>query len=178
MKIAHAPTQLERQPRAVAIGTFDGVHRGHRQVIETALATGPSPTVVTFDPHPRIALGYEVELLATLERRLELIAELGVEEVLVVAFTLELAELEPEDFVRDVLAPIGTRIVVAGDSYGAAAGRFAELLLEFREFLAALAAAADFFFAFANGHGGLRWGAMLDAYKLCQMDNSLYQMAT
>jgi len=40
VKIAHAPSQLERQPRAVAIGTFDGMHRGHRSVIETAVATG------------------------------------------------------------------------------------------------------------------------------------------
>ena len=117
MKVARSVADLERRDRAVAIGTFDGVHRGHRRVIRTALESGPSPTVVTFDPHPRIALGYEVELLATLERRLELIGELGIEEVLVVEFTLEIAELEPEEFVRDVLEPIGTRIVVAGDSF-------------------------------------------------------------
>jgi riboflavin kinase / FMN adenylyltransferase len=117
MKVARSPGELERRDRVVAIGTFDGVHLGHRQVIETALASGPCPTVVTFDPHPRIALGYEVELLATLERRLELIGALGVEEALVVDFTPAVAELEPEDFVRDVLTPIGTRIVVAGDSF-------------------------------------------------------------
>jgi riboflavin kinase/FMN adenylyltransferase len=129
VKVARSPGELERRDRVVAIGTFDGVHRGHRQVIETALGNGPNPTVVTFDPHPRIALGYEVELLATLERRLELIAELGVEEVLVVEFTLELAEREPEDFVRDVLEPIGTRIVVAGDSFRFGRGRRGDLEL-------------------------------------------------
>ena len=59
MKVARSPAELERRDRAVAIGTFDGVHLGHRRVIETALGSGPSPTVVTFDPHPRIALGYE-----------------------------------------------------------------------------------------------------------------------
>jgi riboflavin kinase/FMN adenylyltransferase len=90
MRIAHAPTQVERQPRAVAIGAFDGVHRGHRAVFEAVVATGLAPTVITFDPHPRIALGYRVELLTTLERRLELIAEAGIETVLVASFMLEL----------------------------------------------------------------------------------------
>src|SRR5439155_5685856 len=103
--------------RAVAIGTFDGVHLGHRAVIETAVATGPRPTVVTFEPHPRIALGYGVELLATLERRLELIAELGVEETLVVEFTPELGRVEPEDFARELLGAIGARVVAAGESF-------------------------------------------------------------
>ena len=64
---------LERAA-AVAIGTFDGVHRGHRRVIEAARRHGPAPTVITFEPHPRTALGNLVELLATLERRLELLA--------------------------------------------------------------------------------------------------------
>ena len=77
MRIAHSPSQLERQPRAVAIGTFDGVHRGHRSVVQAAIDSGLAPTVITFDPHPRIALGNDVELITTLERRLELIAAAG-----------------------------------------------------------------------------------------------------
>ena len=43
--------------QAIAIGTFDGVHRGHRQVIEAALGTGLPVRVLTFDPHPRVVLG-------------------------------------------------------------------------------------------------------------------------
>ena len=129
MKVARSPAELKWRERVVAIGTFDGVHRGHRRVIETALGSGPSPSVVTFDPHPRIALGYGVKLLATLERRLELISQLGIEEVLVVEFTPELAELEPEEFVRDVLEPIGTRAVVAGDSFRFGRGRRGDLEL-------------------------------------------------
>ena len=77
MRIAHAPGQLERQPRAVAIGTFDGVHRGHLSVIQAAVDSGLAPTVITFDPHPRVAFGNEVELITTLERRLELFAGAG-----------------------------------------------------------------------------------------------------
>jgi riboflavin kinase/FMN adenylyltransferase len=108
--------ELELREGPVAIGTFDGVHRGHRRVIEAAVAAGPA-RVVTFDPHPRIALGYGVELLSTLERRLELIAELGIAETLVVSFSRELQQQEPEDFAERVLGPIGARPVVAGDDF-------------------------------------------------------------
>jgi riboflavin kinase / FMN adenylyltransferase len=117
VKVARAVAELEPLPRAVAIGTFDGVHRGHQQVIEAAVETGLVPTAVTFDPHPRLALGYGVELLSTLERRLELFAEHGIEEALVVAFDFELQQREPEDFARDVLGALGTRVVVAGEPF-------------------------------------------------------------
>ena len=98
VKVAREPGELERTPRAVAIGTFDGVHLGHQSVVRTAIEAGPLPTVVTFHPHPREVLGNRVALLSTLERRLELLAELGVEETLVVEFTPELAALAPEEF--------------------------------------------------------------------------------
>ena len=117
MRIAHAPSQLERRPRAVAIGTFDGVHRGHRSVIDTAAATGLAPTVVTFQPHPRSALGNQVELLATLERRLELLAEAGAEATLVVTFGPEVMRLPPERFAEEYLRAIGAEVVVAGGDF-------------------------------------------------------------
>jgi riboflavin kinase / FMN adenylyltransferase len=117
VKVARTVEELGRRDRAVAIGTFDGVHRGHQQVIAAAVETGLVPTVVTFDPHPRIALGYGVELLSTLERRLELFAEHGVDEALVVTFDHELQQCEPEDFARDVLGGIGTKVVVAGETF-------------------------------------------------------------
>ena len=129
MKVAHSAAELERKPRAVALGTFDGVHLGHQRVIEAALEAGPTPTVVTFHPHPRVALGNFVELLATLERRLELIAELGLPEALVVEFDLELARLEPEQFARRVLGEIGAEIVVAGTNFRFGRGRSGDLEL-------------------------------------------------
>ena len=100
MSVAHDPAQLDVRPRAVAIGSFDGVHRGHRAVIDAVRATGLEPTVITFDPHPRIALGNKVELLTTLERRLELLVDAGVNDVLVAAFTPELQRLTPERAAR------------------------------------------------------------------------------
>jgi riboflavin kinase/FMN adenylyltransferase len=115
--IARDPAELERRPRAVAIGTFDGVHLGHRAVIRAAVEAGAAPTVVTFHPHPRTVLGNRVELLATLARRLELLAECGVEDVLVVEFTAETAALSPVDFVEQHLLAIGAEVVVAGAGF-------------------------------------------------------------
>ena len=117
MNVASSPGQVERMPRAVAIGTFDGVHRGHRAVIETAAATGLVTTVVTFDPHPRIALGNRVDLLTTLERRLELLKGAGVAMTVVAAFTSELQQLSPERFAEDYLRAIGAEVVVAGADF-------------------------------------------------------------
>ena len=129
MKVARTPAELGPGPRAVALGTFDGVHRGHRRVIETALAAGPEPAVVTFDPHPRTALGNRVELLSTLERRLELLTALGVETTLVVEFTLDVARLEPDEFAEQVLRPIGAEVVVAGADFRFGHGRRGDLEL-------------------------------------------------
>jgi riboflavin kinase/FMN adenylyltransferase len=114
LNVTRSIRDLERLPRAVAIGTFDGVHLGHRAVVRAAVDAGPRPTVMTFDPHPRTVLGNQVELLATLDRRLELLAELGIEDTLVVEFTPQLAELPPEDFARDYLTAMSAEVVVAG----------------------------------------------------------------
>ena len=93
------------------------MHLGHRAVVRAAVDAGPTPTVVTFDPHPRTVLGNRVELLSTLERRLELLATCGVADVLVVQFTPEIAALTPEDFARRYLGEIGAEIVVAGTGF-------------------------------------------------------------
>ena len=117
MRIAHTPAEIERRPRAVAIGSFDGVHRGHVSVLKAVRATGLAPTVMTFDPHPRIALGNRVELLTTLERRLELIGEVGTETALVASFTPDLQRLTPEEFAERYLRSIGAEVVVVGEDF-------------------------------------------------------------
>ncbi|HXV02903.1 MAG TPA: riboflavin biosynthesis protein RibF [Gaiellaceae bacterium] len=113
--------------RAIAVGTFDGVHLGHRRVIETAQATGLPTAVVTFDPHPRIALGNRVELLTTLDRRLELLRELGVDDIRVVPFTSDLALSTPEEFVDAELRPLGATVVAAGENFRFGRGRSGDL---------------------------------------------------
>jgi riboflavin kinase / FMN adenylyltransferase len=127
VKVARSPDELGPGPRAVAVGTFDGVHRGHKRVLEVARETGLPSTVVTFDPHPRTALGNFVSLLSTLDRRLELIAEAGIDETLVVEFTLDLARLEPDEFADRVLRPLGAEVVVAGEDFRFGRGRKGDL---------------------------------------------------
>ena len=117
MKVARAAGELSPAERTVAIGSFDGVHRGHRRVLEAAAAAGGPVTAVTFWPHPRLVLGNRVQLLSTLERRLELLEEAGIDEVLVVEFTPELASEAPEAFAESVLRRIGARTIVAGENF-------------------------------------------------------------
>jgi riboflavin kinase/FMN adenylyltransferase len=125
--VVRIPEEAAAAERAVAIGTFDGVHRGHRAVLAAAGETGLRPAAVTFDPHPRAVLGYEVQLLTTIRRRLELLAEAGPEDVLVVEFTPELSRLEPDAFAEIVLRPFGARIVLAGEGFRFGAGRRGDL---------------------------------------------------
>jgi riboflavin kinase/FMN adenylyltransferase len=117
VKVARDPSELGESRRAVAIGTFDGVHLGHRRVLEAARAAGGRPTAVTFWPHPRLAFGHQVELLTTLERRLELLDEAGIEDALVLEFDLGLARLEPDEFAERYLRPIGAETIVAGADF-------------------------------------------------------------
>ena len=129
MNVARSPGELETRSRSVAVGTFDGVHVGHRRVLAAAVDQAPAlaPTVVSFWPHPRIVLGNDVGLLTTLERRLELLADSGIEETLVVEFTREVAEMAPASFVDNVLRPIGTELVVAGTDFRFGRGRSGDL---------------------------------------------------
>jgi riboflavin kinase / FMN adenylyltransferase len=128
MNVAHQPGELEPARRAVAIGTFDGVHAGHRRVIEAAEAAHLRSAVVTFDPHPRTLLGGPpVELLTTLDRRLELLEGVGVDDVLVLRVDEALLALTPEAFAETVLRAIGTEIVAAGDGFRFGHGRSGDL---------------------------------------------------
>lgn len=131
MTVARRPDELEPARRAAAIGTFDGVHRGHVRVLEAAKAAGLRPTVVTFDPHPRTFFGSDVALLATVERRLELLREAGIDDVLVLPFDEDLADLSAEDFADRILRAAGIEVVAAGDGFRFGRGRAGDLdLLE------------------------------------------------
>jgi len=116
------------RPTVVTFGVFDGVHLGHqrilRTVVERARALGVTPTVITFDPHPRQVLRPETAppLLQTLEQRVEAFAELGVEQVILMRFTRELAAVSAEDFLLTyVFGRLDARELYLGK--GAAFGR-------------------------------------------------------
>jgi len=127
MIVAFEPAELEPAQRAVAIGTFDGVHRGHRRVLEAAQAARLRSTAVTFDPHPRAVLGRPVELLTTLERRLELLEAAGMDETLVIRVDDELLALAPETFAESFLRAIGAEVVAAGEGFRFGHGRSGDL---------------------------------------------------
>jgi riboflavin kinase/FMN adenylyltransferase len=117
VKLARRPEELAPGERCVAIGSFDGVHLGHRRVLDTARAAGTPATAVTFWPHPRLVLGNQVELLSTLDRRLALLDEAGMDEALVVEFTPELARRTPGEFAESLLRQIGARAIVVGENF-------------------------------------------------------------
>jgi riboflavin kinase/FMN adenylyltransferase len=110
--------------RSLALGSFDGVHLGHRQVIDAAVAhartVGATATVVTFYPHPMSVLRPELPTfeLSTLERRAGLTAELGVDELVVIPFTRELSLVEPDAFATDVLGRrLGAQHITVGENF-------------------------------------------------------------
>ena len=109
---------------ALAVGNFDGVHRGHQALVAHAVrdasAAGGTSVVLTFDPHPSRVLSPDraPASLTTLDQKAEILAGLGVERLAVLPFTVELSRREPEEFARDVLQrALGARVVVVGSSF-------------------------------------------------------------
>jgi riboflavin kinase / FMN adenylyltransferase len=132
----------ERRPSAVALGVFDGVHLGHRAILGAAVAharaTGAPALACTFEPNPLEVLQPDRAPLpiTTLDERLDLIAACGVDGTIVLTFTRELAAVEPEAFVKDVLVDrLAARQVVVGFNhrFGRAARGDAALLRELGE---------------------------------------------
>jgi riboflavin kinase / FMN adenylyltransferase len=100
--------------RSVAVGTFDGVHLGHREVISG------SDSVLTFDPHPVtvVAPQHTPRLLTTLARKTELLASLGVRELIVIPFDVEFAKRSANEFIDDVLVgALGATRVAIGENF-------------------------------------------------------------
>ena len=98
MRVTLLP-DVEPRPRRVAVGEFDGVHLGHRAVIEG------SDTVLTFEPHPLAVVRPDAapKLLTTLERKAQLVEQLGVEELVVIPFDEDFSQLTADEFVAHVL---------------------------------------------------------------------------
>jgi riboflavin kinase / FMN adenylyltransferase len=109
------------RPTIVVIGNFDGVHRGHAELIRTALASEPGARIVavTFWPHPMSVIRPDQAplLLTSLDRRKELLRSAGVDEVVVVSFTAEVASWSPAEFVDTVLRPLHPTRIVIGENF-------------------------------------------------------------
>ena len=114
MKVIPLPEVERGRSRSLAVGTFDGVHVGHREVIRGA------DSVLTFDPHPVsvVAPQHTPKLLTSPERKAELVASLGVQEMIVIPFDAEFAARPAEDFIADVLVgALGARQVSVGENF-------------------------------------------------------------
>lgn len=131
MKLLRGPGLVpDWDAAAIAIGNFDGVHRGHRALLARAIARskecgGPS-IAVTFDPHPTSVLAPHLAppLLTTLERRLQLLAEAGIDLAVVMKFSAELAAMPAPEFVEQVLLrELAARHVVVGYDFSYGRGR-------------------------------------------------------
>ena len=120
-----------RRPTAIALGSFDGLHAGHRRVIAAAVAGARAagaplvPTVVSFWPHPREVLFGETRLRLDLPaEKLHLLDPLGIEQLVLVPFTPELSALAPAAFVEQVLVgQLRAGLVVVGENFRFGAGR-------------------------------------------------------
>jgi riboflavin kinase/FMN adenylyltransferase len=111
-------------PSALTIGNFDGVHRGHRLILRRVREIGAQrnwrPSVLTFDPHPAtvVAPARAPRLMTVPEQRCALMREEGIEQVLILPFTPEVARLTAEEFVEQVLVrKLGARAVVVGENF-------------------------------------------------------------
>ncbi len=127
--LAEVPPDLGG-PVVLALGTFDGVHVGHRRVIGTAVARARAingkAAVVTFEPHPAEVLypGGEPMLLTTLDERLALLAQIGVDAAIVLPFDEQFARMPAQTWLDEVLAArLRAREIVVGASYTFGHGR-------------------------------------------------------
>ena len=111
-------------PYSLALGFFDGVHRGHQKVInaakDTAQRTNTKLAVMTFDPHPSLVLGGRKEAIfyiTPLQQKIEILEKLGVDTLFVVRFTSDFAKLSPENFVQLFVRDLNVVHVTAGFDY-------------------------------------------------------------
>ena len=123
----------------VTLGTFDGIHLGHKEIIETVVKKASDSDsrsfLITFDPHPRkiVSKDNQVKLLSTLDEKLEIVKSLGMQNVFVVNFTKEFSQQSPEEFIQKfIINGIGVKEIVIGydHHFGKGRGGSVETLLE------------------------------------------------
>lgn len=123
MNVYHGIKDFTKLQNAVVTsGTFDGVHLGHQKILnrlqEVALETGGESVVITFYPHPRSVISPDnktINLLSTLDEKIELLEKSGIKHLVIIPFTREFSELSSEEFIQKILIEtIGTKTLVIG----------------------------------------------------------------
>ncbi|WP_413436823.1 bifunctional riboflavin kinase/FAD synthetase [Sulfuriferula sp. GW1] len=124
MRITHGIAPVVRQPSAVTIGNFDGVHLGHRamlrRLVEVAGQRGLVPCAITFEPHPRefFAPDKAPARLSSLREKLQMLGECGIDHVHICAFNQAFSQLPAETFIEHILvASLQTRFLLIGDDF-------------------------------------------------------------
>ncbi len=114
-------------PSVVTVGTFDGVHLGHKKIINSinkiARENNLKSTLITFDPHPRVVLqqqpSFQIKLLTKLEERLELLQNEELDRVIIAKFSREFSELDYKEFIKKILLEkVGARVLIVGYDHG------------------------------------------------------------
>jgi len=120
----------------ITIGTFDGVHLGHKaimaELIKQAGITGGDAVVVTFDPHPRIALGQQVYLLNTRAEKRRIFEDTGITNLVEIPFTAEFSKLPAEDFIQFLVNLIKPEMIIIGYDHGFGHNRSGNIELFFK----------------------------------------------
>ncbi len=122
MEVHYGYNNLQLNKPVVTLGIFDGVHRGHRmllnRVIQEAIIRGSDPVAVTFDPHPRIVLSddpSQLRFLTDINERITLFRETGIRHLVIIPFTLSLSRMTASEFLKEVLCRhVGVTHLVAG----------------------------------------------------------------
>ena len=121
MRVFRGFDNLPTFVHAVAtMGSFDGVHRGHKVLLQRTISLakerGGESIVLTFEPHPRYVLGTAegMQLLSTLEEKLWLLEQEGIDNVIIIPFTKEFSRLKPQEFIEQDVAGIGVESFVVG----------------------------------------------------------------
>lgn len=106
----------------ITIGTFDGLHIGHRKILKEVIALSKESytdnVVVTFNPHPRIVLGQEVSLLNTRDEKRQIIEDIGIDHLLEIPFTVEFSDLSADEFINLIVKILNPSIIVIGYDHG------------------------------------------------------------
>ena len=111
MKVVYDIKEFDpKKPVVLTQGTFDGVHFGHRKILRHVVSEAREidgvSVLLTFYPHPRLVLypdDNELKLLTTIEEKVELVSDIGIDYLIIIPFTQELSRLRASDFVRDIL---------------------------------------------------------------------------
>ncbi len=131
MEVFNSLSEVQKNKNTViTLGTFDGIHLGHKKIIEGVIKKAEKLNarsfLITFNPHPRsiVSKGHSIKLLHTLEEKIDILKDLGIQNLLIIKFTQEFSQLSSEEFVKNyIINGIGLNEIVIGYDHHFGKGR-------------------------------------------------------